>query len=203
MQGSLSNTSRAIEGTLAITDRRVFLVGGARALPQQQGPNFDAIYDPNYAKQQIELARAKNEAIKQRLQYMSILSRSRETFKMARTSERKVDILTAVQLQKGLTGENLLLNVYHVFIGSEMQRSAKIGGATVKLASLGLSNAMNMNVHQTKYELRIKQPLSILAITAMLGSGLTAFWFTPIIRHCAEKAEIRDEPLLELMQTKA
>jgi hypothetical protein len=67
-----------------------------------------------------------------------------------------------------------------------------------------LGSLFKVNVAASTWELRIKRPLSMATTAAMIGLADTAgFWFIPIIRHYKEKANVRYEPLLEIMKTKA
>jgi hypothetical protein len=180
-------------GELAITDRRIYLVRMEGGLFSEQHPvrSFEVIYDVNYARQRIELAKAKNAEIRQQAKGVGLFSRGR--FMRKQGLETLVNVAIGASLEKAVLGQDYIkLKLHRVWVGG-------------KPPGLGLAEALATGTHITKqeYELRIKQPVSTLTQVGAVALTLTTTWFGAILAHYKSKANVTYEPILEIFQAKA
>jgi hypothetical protein len=199
-QRGLSTSSYNLKvrrGEIAITNHRIYLVDKSMGIFQEPKAfrNFDAIYDPEYAKEGIELARAKNAEITQKSKGVGMLSMAR--FLQEQGFKRSVNVITGARLEKAVLGDEYVkLKIFKVFLGQ--RTGLGFTNSMMKVTSLGTHSVYNF-----EYELRIKKPMSIMASAAVLGSGLVDPFLCKMINNYKSKANITYEPLLEIVQAKA
>jgi hypothetical protein len=184
-------------GEIAITNHRVYLVDKTLGFftEPQAVRNFDAIYDPEYAKAGVELARAKNAEIAQKAKGVGYLSMGK--FLQEQGYKRSVNVITGASLEKAKLGEEYLkLKIFKVFLGKRI--GLGFVNSMMKVNTLGTYDAFN-----SEFELRIKKPMSILASAMVLGSALVDPFLCKMIYSYKSKTNITYEPLLEIVQAKA
>ena len=190
--GSKQTKPQIKTGELAITDRRIFLVHmrGGFLSESQAKREFDVIFDADYAKQRIELAKAKNEEIKQQAKGVSVFSRGK--FMMKQGFETMVRVVIGASLEKAVMGQEYIkLKIYCIRIGG---KHPVIGF---------LESVPGINLSKQEWELRVKRPLNVATQLAGVALTLTTGWFGPILMHYKSKADVTYQPILEIFQAKA
>jgi hypothetical protein len=186
-------------GSLAITDRRIYIASSVGLFSKHLRIALEAIYDPTWAKQRIESVTASNAAIREQAKNVRVFSRGK--FMAEQGYQTHLNVLTTARLQKGtFGGESLLLKVYRVYVAEDIRKQMKF-----RARLFGDKHVMKIN--EMLWDLRIKRPLSIATGAAVLGLALTplapAQWFGAILLHYKGKANISYEPILDILQAKA
>jgi len=193
--GVSAQQQAVVKGALAISDRRIFILAMGGLISKKAVMKFEAVYDPEFAKQYIEATKARNEDIKQRSEGVGVLSRGK--FFQEEGYKDRIRIVTAASLQKGmLGGETLILDIFDVYTSAQGQRLNKVGLTLGRVFSWGTWKKM-------QYELRIKRPTSIF--TKALAAPATAAgfpFFIPILKKYEGKRDTYG-PFMDIMQAKA
>jgi len=185
-----------INGAMAITDRRVFVVGTEGVFSKKPVLKFEAIYDPEYARTLIETTKAKNEEITQQSQDMNVFSRAKFMKEQGFTSALK--LLTGLEPQKSLFGGDCyVIQIFTCHLSGLGQKGKNISRTVGKIVSFG-----TFDIDKIRFELRIKQPLSLIKET---GEKMVAAstWLYPIINRYVGKTNVTYAPLVDIMQAKA
>jgi len=184
-------------GSLAITDRRIYIASTRGLFSKHLWITLEAIYDTTYAKQRIGNVQANNAAIRDQAKSVSFFSRGK--FMSNEGYQSHLNVLTSASLEKGLLGrEHLRLKVYRVYVDEDLRKQMRF-----QTRLFGAKWVRRVN--ETSWELRIKRPLSVPAAAALLGMTLTGTLapLAAIVAHYKTKATISYEPLLEILRVKA
>lgn len=186
-------------GELAITDRRIYLANirevkeDIRELFSSAPKSrcFEVIFDPDYARQKVELAKAKNEEIKQQAKGVRVWSRIK--FMKEQGFGSIVHAAVGASLDKAALGEEYIkLKICRI----------KVGGIPAAVGSLEVSPGIHLSKHE--WELRIKRPLNLA--TTVAGAALTlagSLVLGPILMNYKPGPNVSYEPILEIFQAKA
>jgi hypothetical protein len=190
--------ARAIDiiGAMAITDRRIFVVGMEGVFSKKPVLKFEAIYDPDYAKTLIETTKAKNEEITQQSQDMNMFSRAKFMKEQGYSSTLK--ILTALEPQKSLFGsESYVIQIFTCHLSALGQKGKNISRTLGKIVSFG-----TFDIDKIRFELRIMKPLATIKLVAESAVAGTT-WLYQIVNRYAGKTNVTYAPLVDIMQAKA
>jgi hypothetical protein len=186
-----------INGAMALTDRRIFVMAMQGVFSKKPVLKFEAIYDSGYAKTLIEATKTKNEEITQRSQDMSVFSRAK--FMKEQGYSGTLKILTAVEPQKSLLGgESFILQVFTLHLSELGQKGKNIARKLGKVFSWG-----TFDIDKLRFELRIKQPLSTMKMAAesVVAGSMSVLY--EIVKRYAGKTNVIYGPLMDIMQAKA
>lgn len=185
-----------ITGAMAITDRRIFVLGMEGVFSKKPALKFEAIYDPDYAKTLIEATKSKNEEITQQSQDMNVFSRAKFMKEQGYSSTLK--ILTAVEPQKSLFGgESFILQIFTLHLSELGQKGKNAARKLGKIVSWG-----TFDIDKLSFELRIKQPLNTIKLAAE-STLARSTWLYEIVKRYAGKTNVTYAPLVDIMQAKA
>jgi hypothetical protein len=186
-----------INGAMAITDRRIFVIGMEGVFSKKPVLKFEAIYDSGYAKTLIESTKAKNEEITQQAQGMGMFARGK--FMKEQGYSATLKILTGVEPQKSLFGgEGLVLQIFTLHMSELGQKGKNIGRKLGKVFSWG-----TFDVDKPRFELRIKQPLGTMKIAAESVIAASHPVLYEIVKRYAGKTNVTYAPLVDIMQAEA
>jgi len=196
LAGGRAREGSTITGAMAITDRRIFVVGTQGVFSKKPVLKFEAIYDPGYAKALIEIRKAKNEEVIQQSKDMGMLSRAK--FMKEQGYSDTIRILTDVEQQKSLLGGGaLVLQIFTLNLSKLGKKGKDVARTIGKVVSWG-----TFDLDKARFELRIKKPLSTTKLVAesMLGGNVVLY---EIMKRYLGRTDATYGPLMDIMQAKA
>lgn len=186
-----------INGAMAITDRRIFVMGTEGVFSKKHVLKFEAIFDSSHAKSLTESTKEKNEEITRQAQDMGMFARSK--FMKEQGYGATLNILTGVESKKSLLGGgSLVLQIFTLHMSRLGQKGKDVGRTLGKIFSLGTFDANKLH-----FELRIQQPLITIKKAAESMISATHPVLYEIVNRYAGQANVTYAPLVDIMQAKA
>jgi hypothetical protein len=186
-----------INGAMAVTDRRIFVMGMEGVFSKKPVLKFEAVFDSNYAEALIESTKEKNEGITQQAQGMGMFARGK--FMKEQGYSATLNILTGVESKTSLLGGgSLVLQIFTLHMSRLGQKGKDVGRKLGKIFSWGTFDADKLH-----FELRIKQPLITVKKVAESVIGATHPVLYEIVNRYAGQTNVTYAPLVDIMQVKS